>query len=150
MVVKVCEELREETFEELREETNNFWIPKAKYLELKRYCEQYPLMEFEYRHFNSQSGTHGLKTFETRRSFIDPTANKALQLIEYGNIVDTIEKTAKKAGKDIWTYILMAVTHNLTYEYMRYQAGMPASRAEFYDKKRYFFWLLNNTPKLYL
>lgn len=60
---------------------------------------------------------------------------------------ELIEKCAKeataKAGDEIWKYIIKYVCYEVSYRYLKAYDEIPIERANFFEYKRYFFYLLN-------
>lgn len=54
-----------------------------------------------------------------------------------------IEKAALEADDKLYSYILKAVTENLSYAYLKTRLDIPCSKDTYYDRYRRFFWLLN-------
>lgn len=122
---------------------DEYWIPRKTYSKLKYYCLQYPKWQYEYQNFDVHEKHPGIKKMETRRSFIDPTANVALLRTQYGEKIRLIEDCAKEASPNLAIYILHGVTQDLTYEYLKHQYKMRVSRDDWYLARKRFFWLLD-------
>lgn len=52
-----------------------------------------------------------------------------------------IEEAAMEADKELYPYILRAVTMGIPYEYLE----VPAGRRKFYEARRKFFYILSKT-----
>jgi hypothetical protein len=73
----------------------------------------------------------------------DPTGRDAVMKAYYSERIQLIEKTAMDADKFLYTYILRAVTEELSYTYLKTKLKIPCGRDMYYDRYRRFFWLLN-------
>lgn len=119
---------------------NKYWIPKYRYLELKNFCFQYPewkktLISISELKTHSQISTSG--------NFSDPTSETALKKLKYQSLIDLIEQTAIDADPDLAKWLVKGITENYSYEFLKYQLGLPAGREMYYDRYRRFFWLLD-------
>lgn len=54
-----------------------------------------------------------------------------------------IEEAAKTADKDLYKYILKAITEGLSYTYMKTRMDIPCGKDMYYDRYRRFFWILD-------
>ena len=54
-----------------------------------------------------------------------------------------VEDTAKETDEALWSYILKAVTEDLSFTYLSTVLEIPCSRGTYYDRYRRFFWLLS-------
>lgn len=60
-----------------------------------------------------------------------------------------LEQTAADADPDISPYILRAVTDgDVTYQYLKMSMGMPCGKDMYYDRRRRFYWLLDQRKAL--
>lgn len=127
---------------------NKYRIDKHRHYELKHFCLQYPEWKRAYADFDDPSIP--LSTIErvpTSNLPGDPTAKRAVMKAHYQERMDLIEKAAMEADMYLHTYILRAVTENLSYTYLKSRLGMPCGKDMYYDRYRRFFWLLNQARK---
>ena len=75
----------------------------------------------------------------------DITMKYAMKKIYYADRIALIEKTAKEADEYLYTYILKAVTEELSYTYLKSKMDIPCGRDMYYDRYRKFFWLLSKS-----
>ena len=68
----------------------------------------------------------------------NPTEQEALRRAMLQQDIDTIEQTAIEADDRIYPHILKNVTEGIPYEWM----DIPCGRRQFYEVRRYFFYLL--------
>lgn len=122
---------------------NRYWISKHHYYELKHFCLQYP----EWKRASSLLDdrilqSHGFTQHYGTSGYSDPTARNAIAKAYFDNYIETVERMAKSADKEIGDYILKAVTEGLSYDYLKTRLEMPCSKDMYYDRYRKFFWLL--------
>ena len=54
-----------------------------------------------------------------------------------------VEQAAIEAEPELYSYILKAVTENLTFVVLKNVYGIPCERDMFYDRRRKFYWVLS-------
>lgn len=121
---------------------NPYWIDKHRYYELKHFCLQYPNWKRAY----SECGGIGVSAAEQiprTNTHSDPTGNNAITKAYYSDRIKLIERVAMDTDRDLYTYILQAVTQELSYTYLKSRLNMPCGRDMYYDRYRRFFWLLS-------
>lgn len=126
-------------------EKNKYWISKHRYYELKHFCLQYPLWKRAYAALDDicLSSTN-LDIITSSCGFPgDPTAKCALMKVYYSERIEMVEKAAMAADKDLYFYILKAVTEEASYSYLKTRLEMPCGKDMYYDRYRKFFWLLS-------
>lgn len=123
---------------------NKYWIDRHRYYELKHYCLQYKQWKKTY------SSLHDLGlskvTFTglpTSNEPSDLTADYAIRKVEIGNKIKMVESAAIEADRELWYYIIKAVTEGLAYTQLKTMFDIPCSRDTYYDRYRRFFWLLD-------
>lgn len=127
-------------------ERNTYWISKHRHYELKHFCLQYKDWKKAYAEAVDNS---------IRVSNIDPlpggtgysnlTEKCAIEKAHYANRIKMVEAAAMDADKDLYIYILKAVTEGLSYSYLKSRLEMPCSKDTYYDRFRRFYWLLDKT-----
>ena len=123
---------------------SKYWIDKHRYYELKHFCLQYPLWKSIYASFNNPSmGSFTVERLPSSNTPGDPTANRALIKAHYANKIRLIERVAKETDEYIYTYLLKAVTEDLSFTYLKTKLNIPCGRDMYYDRYRKFFWLLS-------
>lgn len=123
---------------------SKYWINKHRHYELKHFCLQYPTWKRTYAAIDELSMSPPMveRTGSSSRPG-DPTANCVLRKAYYLERISLIEKTAMEADRDLYLYILKAVTENLSYTYLKTRLEIPCGRDMYYDRYRKFFWLLS-------
>lgn len=112
-------------------------ISRAKYNELKYFCMQYAEKKREL------SGSYGIRAVENDgmphgMSTGRPTEQNAIRNTMLRADIELIEQTAIEADPGLYKFIIENVTEGNPYEYM----NVPAGRKQFYEARRYFFYLL--------
>lgn len=123
---------------------NKYWIDRHRYYELKHFCLQYLQWKKTYAALDELSMTSSIFD-RTPTSNIpgDLTAKYAMRKAYYSEKINLIEKAAMDADKDLYIYILKAVTEDLSFTYLKSRLEIPCGRDMYYDRYRKFFWLLS-------
>lgn len=125
---------------------NKYWIDKHRHYELKHFCLQYPLWKKAYNECSKSSvRISTINRIPASNTIDDKTASLAIKSLYYLERINLIEQAAKDADEFLHTYILKAVTEELSYTYLRTKLQIPCSRDTYYDRYRKFFWLLSNS-----
>lgn len=116
---------------------SDYNISRAKYNELKYFC-----MQYDEKKKKLQRG-YGLAAVDNDGQPKgnlpgNPTEQEALRRAMLQQDIDTIEQTAIEADDRIYPHILKNVTEGIPYEWM----DIPCGRRQFYEVRRYFFYLL--------
>ena len=123
---------------------NKYWISKHRHYELKHFCLQYPIWKKSYNAIDELSSSSPIieRTSSTNLPS-DPTANCVMRKAYYLERISLIEKAAMEADRDLYLYILKAVTEDLSYTYLKTRLEIPCGRDMYYDRYRKFFWILS-------
>lgn len=125
-------------------ERNKYWIDKHRHYELKHFCLQYPTWKKEYNSYcNLVPNLSKFEQLYTGSIPSDSTANWAMKRVYYSERIHLVEKAALEADKNLYSYILKAVTEGLSYTYLKNILEIPCGKDLYYDRYRKFFWLLN-------
>ena len=121
---------------------NKWWISRERYYELKHFCLQYPEWRQEYLHSIkypelSDVMSHGNPEWN------DPTGTSVELMEMYRRKMDLVESSAKEADKDLWCFILLAVTEDIPYVKLKMIHEIPCGRDMYYDRYRKFFHILS-------
>lgn len=121
-----------------------YGISKKRYKELCGFCEQYPEWKEELSETpNSVKGVRFDKTLISKTNTKnDPTADMSIRRIMLEEKVKLIEDTAKEADMEFWKEIIKSVCYG-TYYFKLEENGIAICDRSFRDRKRYFFYLLN-------
>ena len=127
---------------------NKYWIDKHRYYELKHFCLQYPSWKKTYAYIDDSSVSLSMLEYIPSSNIPgDPTAKRALLKTHYSDRIKLIEEIAMQSDRYLHTYILKAVTENLSYTYLKTKLSIPCGRDMYYDRYRRFFWLLSEARK---
>lgn len=74
----------------------------------------------------------------------DATQQLAIRRAQLAKNCEMVEQTAMDADPEIYQYLIKAVTdENVTYRYLEMVMGIPCGRKMYYDRRRKFYWLLD-------
>lgn len=112
-------------------------ISRAKYNELKYFCMQYGEKKQEIQ------SSYGIKTIMNDgmpkgNQTGNPVEREAIRNLMLQSDVKMIEETVREAAPTIYKWLLKNVTEGIPYEWM----DVPEGRRQFYEDRRYFFYLL--------
>lgn len=124
---------------------NPYWVDKHRYYELKHFCLQYPVWKRIYMELDGLRSSVTDVTPSKNNSTSDPTARSVESRLYYLQKMETVEQAAIKSDPELATYILRAVTEELSYDYLKSRLEIPCGRDTYYDRYRRFFWLLSKT-----
>lgn len=120
---------------------NKYYISQHRYLELKHFCLQYKEWIEELQSIKLQGGGGG--EIHSDPQYSDPTAGNALRIIELKKNIELIRNSAQETDRVLFNYILIAVTEERSYTYMRQVMSIPCCKDTFYEYYRKFFWILS-------
>lgn len=121
---------------------NKWWISKHRYYELKHFCLQYPEWREKYIHSIKYPELNSLVSNENLE-WNDPTGVSVELMDVYRRKIDLVESSAKEADPDIWGFILLGVTEDLSYVTLKMKYEIPCGRDMYYDRYRKFFHILS-------
>ena len=127
-----------------RTNLRKYGISKARYDELRGFCEQYPewKKELESEAYIS-SPQYKMSPGNPNKGTTDMTGTTAVRLVRFREYIDMIEKCAKEADADFWNRIIASVCYGASPKYLIAYYSLPISERAFYDRRRYFFYLLD-------
>ncbi|MBC5710984.1 hypothetical protein H8S75_23895 [Hungatella sp. L12] len=116
---------------------SDYNISRAKYNELKYFCMQY---EEKKREIHNSYGLGAIVSDGMPKGNIpgNPTEHAAIRNAMLQSDVELIEQTAMEADSDMYQWLLKNVTEGIPYEWL----NVPRGRRQFYEARRYFFYLL--------
>lgn len=127
-----------------------YGISGKRYKELCGFCEQYPEWKEQLNvlvPIPKSGKSNGIPN--SRTNFIsDGTADLAIKRAQIKDKIDLIENTAKEADPDIWELIIKSACYEIPFWYLRDIMQIPYSERCFFDKRRYFFYLLDRKKKM--
>lgn len=123
---------------------DKYGISKKRYKELCGFCEQYPEWKRQIRNstFISAVDMDGMP-HNPNKGTADTTANAALSLMRKKECCELIERVAKMASSDFYSFIIKSVCYEVSVTRLLTIDRMPCSQSSFYDLRRYFFYLLD-------
>lgn len=111
-----------------------YYISKNRRMELKYFCLQYDEWKAYLNWIEFRGGSD---------EWSDPTGEEAVKRIIFDRNVRIIEETAKNSGGDIWEYLLLAVTKDVSYVTLSTKYYIPCGRDYFYDRYHRFWFFLS-------
>lgn len=116
---------------------SDYNISRAKYNELKYFCMQY---EEKKREIHNSYGLGSVVSDGMPKGNLPGNAVErvAIRNAVLQKDVKLIEQTAMEADPDIYQWLLKNVTEGVPYEWL----NVPRGRKQFYESRRYFFYLL--------
>lgn len=122
-----------------------YGISRKRYKELCGFCEQYPdwKLELDLHKDTLKSRQLDGMPFLPAGHTSDPTAVLAIKRESIRKKVDLIESVAKEVDSDLWEYIIKSVCYEQPFWYIRDIMRIPCSERSFWDRRKYFFYLLD-------
>ena len=126
-------------------QNNKYWIPRHRYFELKHFCLQYTEWKKEYIELLSTYSLPRLSNNKPRleKRISDHTGEIAIKRLYYAERIKIVENIAIKVDESIYEYLLKGVTEDKSYTYLKTYCNIPCGKDYYYDRYRYFFWLLD-------
>lgn len=123
---------------------DGYGISRKRYKELCGFCEQYPDWKKEITsHAYISAVQYGDEPKPSNHDNSDTTAKHALKMLKYKRNVELIEKVAKMADEEFWEYLIKSICYEVPINYLISEEGMGLSQSAFYNRRRYFFYLLD-------
>ena len=124
---------------------NKYWIEKHRYYELKHFCLQYKYWKKLCVALNNSTlSPIDLERALSRTNFRDDKISRiAVAKAYYKDNIKLVEDMSVRADKELSSYILKAVTEEVSYNTLKLRYEIPCGRDMFYDRYRKFFWLLD-------
>ena len=123
---------------------DKYGISNKRYKELCGFCEQYPEWKDA---IKNASFIRGVEYSDMPHSPNTGTSNAtqsmAIRLASAESKCRLIEEVAKAADPEYWLHIIKSVCYGTSIDYMREFDGLHMSNSVFYDRRRYFFYLLD-------
>ena len=123
---------------------DKYGISGKRVKELCGFCEQYPDWKKELSdHAYISAVQYGDEPKPSNHENSDSTARHALKMLKFKRNCDLIEKVAKEADHENWEYLIKAFCYEVPINYLIYEENMHLSPSAFYERRRYFFYLLD-------
>lgn len=78
----------------------------------------------------------------------DPTARFGQMRADLWNAMEMISKTAVEASPDLGSFLLKAVTEEISFTQLQTLYGIPCGKDLYYEAYRQFFWLLSSKKRI--
>ena len=120
-------------------------ISKHKFMEVYHHCLQYPEWkdELQYKKDAVKSIEYG-ETVHGSGPTGSSTERLAMRRAELIKKCELIEQTVLEADKDLYQYLLKAVTTEyVTYKYLKEVMGIPCGKDMYYDRRKKFYYLMS-------
>lgn len=117
---------------------SDYNISRAKYNELKYFCMQY---EEKKQELHKSYGLGAVVNDGMPKGNLpgSPTERAAIRNVMLQSDIELIEQTALEADGEIYQWLMKNVTEGIPYEWL----NVPVGRRQFYETRRYFFFLLS-------
>ena len=129
---------------------NPYYISKHEYLMTRHFALQYN----EWKKQKNEIQTRVRYGFSVgggkNESIVSPVEVNTEKAELYSFRMSLVEQAAKIAGEDIWEFVLIGVTTECNYDYLRMVKGIPCCKDVYYKMYRKFFWVLNREIASYL
>ncbi len=122
---------------------DKYGITGKRYKELCGFCEQYPEWKDELLVKENPMKSNGYSDMPKSHSNGSVVEEIAIRCDALNMKCKLIEKTAKDADAELAEYIIKSVCYEKPVWYLRDIMLMPCSERTFYDKRRFFFFLLD-------
>lgn len=125
---------------------SKYYISKHRYYELKHFCLQYCEWKeyIDYLYSKLAPETVSFESIKSITNISDSSVESlAIAFVDCQSKIDMIENVAKETDKELWNYILKAVTEGVSYTKFDMVDNIPCGKEKFYDRYRKFFWLLS-------
>lgn len=126
-----------------------YLIPMRDYKYLQDWISNYPEWVLEYEDLKNGEHFYEITHTEKTRAFSDPTANRAIMMAERSYKIQLVNKIIRGLTGDISLQdaLLQNIAFGATYSQLAHN-GLKVDKDFFFQKRRKFFWLLNQA-KLY-
>lgn len=123
---------------------SKYGISKNRFKELYYWCLQYNEWKDELKYKTDTVGAIEITGMPTYHNNSDATQTLAIRRTQLEENCKMIEQAAIDADPDIYQYLIKAVTdENITYRYLELVMGIPCGKKMYYDRRRKFYWILN-------
>lgn len=122
---------------------NDYWISKERYYELKHFCLQYKDWKKILIALDGINSNNLPEFFTTNIYPESPVERMVIAREHYTTLIRMVDNAARKADEEIYTFILLAVTENVSCSSLIAKYDMPCGKDKFYNSYRKFFWYLN-------
>lgn len=124
-------------------ETNEYWIHRHRYNELKYFCMQYPIWKDFYARLAGLKARKEKTAPDSNHYVSDPTADLAEKMIYFSDKMEMVEQAAQKTDDVLGTYVMKGAVYGFSYDTLNARYNVPCSRGMYYEYYRKFFWILD-------
>lgn len=126
---------------------DKYGISKSRYKELCGFCEQYP--EWKHKLAELSIGVKAMEYSDMPKAHnnVSQTEMLAVKREQYSTKCDLIERTANEVDKDYAKWLIQGICYQVPLNYLIYHEGMPSGSTAYYERRRYFFYLLDKYKK---
>lgn len=125
-----------------------YGISGKRYKELCGFCEQYPEWIDELHYITDALKSVQISDTPMGTGKSDSTANLAIRRAELQKKCELIEQTAIETDAELYQYIIKSVCFEKPFWYLRDIMRIPCSERSFYDRRRYFYYLLDKNKEM--
>ena len=123
---------------------DKYGINKKRYRELKAFCEQYPIWKDEIKNHAFVKGIdYSGDPKSANKNISDTTGNDAIRLHKYEKNCALIEKVAQQADDEFWECLIKVICYEVPLTYLIAMDELHFEKSAFYERRRYFFYLLD-------
>lgn len=127
---------------------SKYGISKNRFRELYYWCLQYNEWIDELKYKTNTVGAMEITGMPATHGGGDATQQLAIHRAQLEQNCRLIEQTAIEADSEIYQYIIKGVTdEDITYRYLKMVMDIPCGKDMYYDRRRKFFWLLDQKKK---
>lgn len=127
---------------------DKYGISSKRYKELCGFCEQYPEWKEKLANLQYMNGvSYDDMPHSPNVGTSDTTSNLAIKNADLLHKCNLIEEVAKSASDEFCEAIIKAVCYEVPVNYLIAYEHIPISKSAFYEKRRYFFYLLDKAKK---
>lgn len=123
---------------------DKYGISNKRYKELCGFCEQYPEWKQFLENKNGEPGSPKITDMpKAPLHNSDTVGDLAVRRVELEKKCKIVEDTAKKADPEYWKQLIEAVCYEVSVTYLQQNRSYYMSKSAFYERRRYFFYLLD-------
>ena len=130
--------------------SNPYYLSKHEYLMVRHFALQYNDWKKSRKEIEGRIGQGFIVGNITNGSTTSPVEKAQEDAEKYIFRINLVEQAAKIAGEDIWEIVLIGVTTECNYEYLRLIKNIPCCKDVYYKMYRKFYWVLSQELSLYL
>jgi hypothetical protein len=127
---------------------DSYEISKNAYRELCYFCLQYPEKKQKLNNLYNPLHAMNYDGMPHGNSVGEPTAIAGERAAILSRDCEMIERAAKEADHEIAEFILLAVTQDVPYHYLKLLKSLPYGRDKFNEKRRKFYYLLAKSREI--